>query len=45
MLLDRQNLLNLDEESIPVEEETFNITAPIGVIVGGKELVLKCHKL
>jgi len=45
MLLDRQNFLNLDKKSIPVEEETFNITMPVGVNMGGKELVLKCREL
>jgi len=45
MLFDGQNLLNLDKKSIPVEKETFNITMPVGVNTGGKELVLKCHEL
>jgi len=44
-LFDGQNFLNLDKKSISVEEETFNITTPIGVNAGGKELVLKYHEL
>jgi len=46
MLLDRQNLLNLDKKSIPIEEKIFTITVPIiSINIGREELVSKYHQL